>query len=153
MKQKTSKAGYVYLMERVTFRSIKARFTGQREIKIGISINPSRRLREVDDDIVGRVKLLQKVWVDDAKGFEKALHDKFKSSNFKPRSKGKGTGGVTEWFLIDKGEYRQLQSELNLSDGWWWTSLLIGLALILIFFLYLFFTAYFQAKPIAFAPF
>lgn len=81
--------------------------------------------------------MLQKVYYDNPRKIEKRLHDKFKTSNFRPSTNGLG-GGVTEWFLIDRSEFKDLKRELGVVRGWFNWSIWVGVILILVYFFYLY---------------
>lgn len=72
------------------------RYTGK--VKIGISKDPVKRLRDVDDDIKsGRVRMIVFRRVPFARQFENYLHKLFAPARFTFRAAG---SGKTEWFRL-----------------------------------------------------
>lgn len=98
-------------MERISNRSIHARLTFQREIKIGIAKNTKQRNRDVDNAIKGDVIIRRRITVRDAKRVEKKLHHLLGDSRF--RIKGGRQGGVTEWFYLNPLEYALLHLHMT----------------------------------------
>lgn len=83
--RKRSKKGYVYF--------ILDPDTG--EIKIGLSNNPKRRLKELNKaDRNHNLKIIKTIYSNDMYALEKYYHNKFKAYRLPPR---KYDGG-TEWF-------------------------------------------------------
>lgn len=129
---------YVYIMERTTNRSLWARITFQKEIKIGIAKKPQKRRQQVDSAIKGKIRLILQKEFDNARVMESKLHEKFKDSRFK--IKGGPGGGCTEWFYLSASEYQKL---VRLIRGWWLPSpYLIGILIIWAFYIYLIFIKY-----------
>ena len=58
-------------------------------VKIGVSSNVGKRLKQIQTSCPYRIELLEKAGVNDAYGHEKAIHDQYK----KYKLKG-------EWFLL-----------------------------------------------------
>lgn len=118
-------------MERKTKRSVWAKITFQREIKIGIAKNPKSRQSSVNNSIKGEIKILVCRRVMFAEHVEKnKLHKMFDDSRYKMKGKkGKRGGGLTEWFYLTPTELLILKFWL-----WWysvrhWFLLLFGLVL------------------------
>lgn len=137
-KKRKPKGGYVYLFERISFRSLRAIFTGQREIKIGITHrrDVGERLKEVDRAVVGKVIKIHEQWYDNPKKEESRLHEMFENDKFRPKAVRDG-GGLSEWFLMNRAEFRKLKRQFNVSRGWYVNAQVYGLLLILIYVLYL----------------
>lgn len=134
-KKKKPKGGYVYLFERISLRSFRSIFTGQREIKIGITERQAwRRLREVDRAVIGKVIKIHQQWYPDPRAVEKRLHDMFENEKFRPKAV-RGGGGLSEWFRMNRREFRQLKRELDVSSAM--DAVLIGLLIIFIYFVFL----------------
>ena len=98
-------------MERISNRSAYARFTFQREIKIGIAKNTKQRNRDVDNAIKGDVIVRRRITVRNAERVEKKLHYLLGDSRF--RIKGGRQGGVTEWFYLNPLEYALLNLHMT----------------------------------------
>lgn len=85
---KKRKQGYVYFIQD----------PDTKEIKIGLSNNPKRRLAELQKHDKGKnLKIIKQIYSNDMYKLEKYYHDKFKEYRLPPR---KGDGG-TEWFSKD----------------------------------------------------
>lgn len=94
---------YLYLMERVSRKSLYSKATFQHEVKIGIAKNQKRRHAEVNKAIKGKVVLAMQIKVLRAYRREQFLHRLFAASRF--RIKGGNGGGRTEWFYLNWLEY------------------------------------------------
>lgn len=90
---------YLYLMERVSNKSLYAKISCQHEIKIGIANDPQARLKQVNKAIKGEVLLSYYLKIPWAESREKKLHKIFSASRF--RIKGGKGGGTTEWFYFN----------------------------------------------------
>lgn len=136
-KRKSTRSGYVYLMERTSNRKPWTVLTGQREIKIGIAKKPTDRQKDVDRGIPGRVVLLEQYKIRDVFAVESYLHRLYRSRNLKIRAKP-GSGG-TEFFRLNGWQLYQVRRKLRKESGtiggfqWVW----IWIVLMVIYFLIL----------------
>lgn len=129
---------YVYLMERVSRREWISILTFKREIKIGISKNPSQRVKDVTDGIPGKIKVRAIYRVKEASRVESRLHRKFKKWNFKPKGAKKGAGG-SEMFRLSASQLIDLKRELRkeVQGGEMWVLLkLAGVGYIIVYLLH-----------------
>lgn len=95
---------YLYILERVSERSLWARITGQREVKIGITTNLKARQKSVNKSTKGKVVLSYSIPFRNAYRIERRLHRLFSDSNFRMRRKGNRSNGEIEWFYMNSLE-------------------------------------------------
>lgn len=95
----TTRAGYVYLMERTKGKSWYATLTGQSEVKIGLSTSPVRRLAQVNESLSGKTVIIAQVKTPNMRKTETFFHDLFSDSRFRQKKAGRGAGR-TEWFYM-----------------------------------------------------
>ena len=126
---------FLYLMERSSNRSFRARLTFQREIKIGIAKDAKSRNSSVNLSIKGDVKILTCRKVFFAKKTEERLHRLFSDSRYKMKGiQGKRGGGLTEWFYLTTMELLILRSWLFWYFVRPWVYLFIASILTALFF-------------------
>jgi Meiotically up-regulated gene 113 len=101
----------VYLMERNGW-FLAGWFGFKREIKIGISNKPTRRVKEVDEGIPGRIVIIRRYKVKEAAKIESELHQKYKAHNFQPKGAKRGSGR-TEFFKLSNSQLSEIQNHLE----------------------------------------
>ena len=109
-----SKPVYVYLMERISGRSRYAKRNRLREIKIGISNNPVRRVQEVDEHIKGRV-IIDKIYPfenrEKALDIEQKFHRRFRMKRI--FRSGVPGSGYSEFFYLSGSDISKLKKSLS----------------------------------------
>ena len=113
LNYKPRKGMYIYIMERVKGRDPETGYF-QKEIKVGISNFPPRRLKEINspDGVPGKT-VLRKYWSHkQAKSIERRILTLYQAKKFTPKKAGKA-GGRTEWLRLDGAEYRALREDLR----------------------------------------
>lgn len=132
-RNRKPKRRFVYLMERIRGRTWKTIFLGLREIKIGVSIDVEKRLKEVNRSIKGKTILIYKVKVNKATTVESFLHRQYGRHNFKLD----GDGG-TEFFRLNRKQINNIKRFLTKknvqkeSDFFWSLIFVIALFILLV---------------------
>jgi hypothetical protein len=124
----------IYLMERNAW--FFSGWFSRREIKIGISNNPNRRRDEVDEGIPGRIQIIRRYKVSNARQIETKLHQKYKAHNFKPKGAKRGSG-KTEFFKLTNSQISDIENELSSleakKDLWIYLLILIAIAIFVLY--------------------
>lgn len=96
--------------------------------KIGIAKDASRRRKDIDDDLKGRVTTIAKGEVLRARKYEQYLHKKFESDRFKQN--GGRNAGNTEFFRLSPFEALQVCILIKWRSKWRW--LVVAVLIILV---------------------
>lgn len=111
--RKRSKYRTLYLMERTSQKSGWSTLLSLSELKIGVTNNLGQRLKTIQKDMPGEVKLITHVDIPgQAQVYESKLLRKYKDMSFIPKGAGEGAG-KSEWIRVTWMTYSMI-----LSDFW-----------------------------------
>jgi hypothetical protein len=113
------------LLSLFDFRSVYL-IKHKNKIKIGISTNPKRRLKEIERSIDSRAKILLSVKLFKAKAIEKRLHKRFEAQ----RAIFKGSG-KTEYFRLSFLQILSLRVRLRMIQLFQFVSIIFSTSIII----------------------